>query len=259
MKHKLKVLVLLCPFFLFPKLLTAEEVGESPAPAFFHMLVFEGGGTEELTYAPWGNTEDENATLYTIRAGSFRMSKKFCYYGKSPIRFYKEGKEQAFEHSFAHNGSNDFEQIILIRKSSNGKLQSYGLAFQENRVPLGTFLFQSFATEATFFKVGNKKFSLQKGMNQFFTSDKNTQNLSVKGYLMRNGKYQAALTKNISKPSSKRGIIAVRVFGDMIRSTSLITGPVQKSFVLGYNAPKTINPKPVSSENLADPVTLGSN
>ena len=74
---------------------------------------------------------------------------------------------------------------------------------------------------------------------------------------MRNGKYKEALTQNISKAQSKRGIIAVRVSGDLIRSSSLITGSIQKSFVLGYNSPKTINPEPNLPENRAEQVQLG--
>jgi len=74
---------------------------------------------------------------------------------------------------------------------------------------------------------------------------------------MRNGKYKEALTQNISKPLSKRGIIAVRVSGDLIRSTSLITGSSQKSFVLGYNSPKIINPEPNLPQNRSEPVQVG--
>ena len=91
--------------------------------------------------------------------------------------------------------------------------------------------------------------SIQSGKSKLFHSGQNTQGLSVKGYLMRNGKYKEALTQNISKPQSKRGIIAVRVSGDLIRSTSLITGSIQKSFVLGFNSPKTINSVPNLPEN----------
>ena len=99
--------------------------------------------------------------------------------------------------------------------------------------------------------------SIQSGKSRLFHSGQNTQNLSVNGYLMRNGKYKEALTQNISKPQSKRGIIAVRVSGDLIRSTSLITGSVQKSFVLGYNSPKTTNPEPKLPDNRKEPIPVG--
>ena len=235
---------LICFFSFGHSLFALEEPPENSAPAFFHTIIFEGGGSEDLTYAPWGNAEDVNATLYNIRVGSFRMTKKFCYYGSSPIRFLNQDGELVFEHGFSRVGRGDFEQIILIRRMKDGKLTSHGLPFAESLVPMGSFLLQSFANESTFFKAGETKISIQSGKSKLFHSGQNTQGLSVKGYLMRNGKYKEALTQNISKPQSKRGIIAVRVSGDLIRSTSLITGSIQKSFVLGFNSPKTINSVP---------------
>jgi len=238
-------------------LFSLEESPETSGPAYFHTIIFEGGGSEDLTYVPWGNAEDENATRYSIRVGSFRMTKKFCYYGESPIRFYNQDREPVFEHEFSRDGRGDFEQIILIRRMKDGKLTSHGLPFAESLVPMGSFLLQSFANESTFFKAGEMKMSIQAGKSKLFHSGQSTQNLSVNGYLMRNGKYKEALTQNISKPLSKRGIIAVRVSGDLIRSTSLITGSSQKSFVLGYNSPKIINPEPNLPQNRSEPVQVG--
>ena len=249
------LLIFLCSFG--QSLFSLEESPQTSGPAFFHTIIFEGGGSEDLTYAPWGNTEDENATRYSIRVGSFRMTKKFCYYGNSPIRFYNQDREPVFEHEFSRVGRGDFEQIILIRRMKDGKLTSHGLPFAESLVPMGSFLLQSFANESTFFKAGEMKMSIQAGKSKLFHSGQSTQNLSVNGYLMRNGKYKEALTQNISKPLSKRGIIAVRVSGDLIRSTSLITGSSQKSFVLGYNSPKTINPEPNLPQNRSEPVQVG--
>ena len=246
--------------FLFSfghNLFSLEESPQTSAPAFFHTIIFEGGGSEDLTYVPWGNADDENATRYSIRVGSFRMTKKFCYYGNSPIRFYDQERELVFEHEFSRDGQGDFEQIILIRRLRDGKLKSHGIPFAESLVPMGSFLLQSFANESTFFKAGETKMSIQPGKSRLFHSGQNTQNLSVNGYLMRNGKYKEALTQNISKPQSKRGIITVRVSGDLIRSTSLITGSVQKSFVLGYNSPKTMNPESNLPENRSEPVQVG--
>ena len=249
--------VLICLSTFGPSLFSLEESLETSAPAFFHTIIFEGGGSEDLTYAPWGNAADENATRYSIRVGSFRMTKKFCYYGDSPIRFYNQDREPVFEHEFSREVRGDFEQIILIRRLKDGKLTSHGIHFAESAVPMGSFLLQSFANESTFFKAGETKMSIQSGKSRLFHLGQNTQNLSVKGYLMRNGKYKEALTQNISKPLSKRGIIAVRVSGDLIRSTSLITGSIQKSFVLGYNSPKTISPEPNLPENRIEPVQVG--
>ena len=249
------VLIFLCLFG--QSLFSLEESPQTSTPAFFHTIIFEGGGSEDLTYVPWGNAEDENATRYSIRVGSFRMTKKFCYYGNSPIRFYNKDRELVFEHGFSRDGRGDFEQIILIRRLKDGKLTSHGIPFAESLVPMGSFLLQSFANESTYFKAGETKMSIQSRKSRLFHSGQNTQNLSVKGYLMRNGKYKEALTQNISKPQSKRGIIAVRVSGDLIRSTSLITGSVQKSFVLGYNSPKTINHELNLPENRSEPVQVG--
>ena len=248
---------LICFFSFGQSLFSLEESPETSGPAFFHTIIFEGGGSEDLTYVPWGNAEDENATRYSIRVGSFRMTKKFCYYGESPIRFYNQDREPVFEHEFSRDGRGDFEQIILIRRMKDGKLTSHGLPFAESLVPMGSFLLQSFANESTFFKAGEMKMSIQAGKSKLFHSGQSTQNLSVNGYLMRNGKYKEALTQNISKPLSKRGIIAVRVSGDLIRSTSLITGSSQKSFVLGYNSPKTIYPEPNLPQNRSEPVQVG--
>ena len=100
--------VLICLYTLGPSLFSLEESSQTSTPAFFHTIIFEGGGSKDLTYLPWGNAEDEYATRYSIRVGSFRMTKKFCYYGNSPIRFYNKDRELVFDHGFSRDGLGDF-------------------------------------------------------------------------------------------------------------------------------------------------------
>jgi hypothetical protein len=252
-----RILLALPPLLLssqFACSLFAQTIVPTSEPtAYFNAVFFDSGGSENFVYAPWGNALETNSTIFKIRVGSYRMSKKFSYYGNSPLKLYISKQDLAdldappklisvVEHAFKTSNSGTVEEVLLLKKTKDGTIQSFGLPFGKFKIPQGNFLFQSFAKEMTYFKVGENKFSLPGGKSKLVQPGSNVKDLSINGYLKRKGKFKDALIQNISNSKTKRGILALNVSGNMIKPLSLIEKIIKEESVLGYGSNRTTNP-----------------
>ena len=66
----------------------SQEVQTKPT-ALFSAVFWDRFTSKNVTYAPWGNYDDKNATWITLQVGFSTPSLPFAYYGKSPIRFFE--------------------------------------------------------------------------------------------------------------------------------------------------------------------------
>jgi len=188
--HKHKLFHAITLFFLLQitPLVLPGLSGEEPKPsAFFQAILWDSEEAETFTYAPWGNAEDQNASLLSISISSDTLTRRFAYYGTSPLRLYrlKEETDQgspntlngnslnsnqwelAVEYNFqigeGHVATAIKEEVLMLRKGNLNKFKVFALPFSEYKVPKGSFLFQSFANEDTFFRAGKQKFKLPMG------------------------------------------------------------------------------------------------
>ena len=53
-------------------------------------LSFGIGLLLNLSYAPWGNYEDNNATMVSLQVGFSTVSRPFVYYGSPPVKFFEK-------------------------------------------------------------------------------------------------------------------------------------------------------------------------
>jgi hypothetical protein len=63
-----------------------------------------------FVYAPRGNALETNSTILKIWVGSYQISKKFSYYGNSPIKLYISKKDLA-------DSGTDTELISVVEQA----------------------------------------------------------------------------------------------------------------------------------------------
>ena len=253
--------------------------GEKPKPtAYFQAILWDSEEAETFTYAPWGNSEDQNASLLSISISSDTLTRRFAYYGTSPLKLYrqKEGAgngspntsssnfldtnqwELAVEYSFqidgGHLASAIKEEVLMLRKGNLNKFKVYSLPFSEDKVPKGSFLFQSFAKEDTFFRVGSQKFKLSAGVSRLIAAKagESEKSLEIEGFLLRNQKYQLAMQRNIGAFEKKRGIFIINAKGNAIKPYTLIERHSNYENAFGYGV-RSLTNEPTLEDNATNP------
>ena len=253
--------------------------GEKPKPtAYFQAILWDSEEAETFTYAPWGNSEDQNASLLSISISSDTLTRRFAYYGTSTLKLYrqKEGAgngspntsssnfldtnqwELAVEYNFQIDGDHVAtaikEEVLMLRKGNLNKFNVFALSFSESKVPKGSFLFQSFAKEDTFFRVGSQKFKLSGGGNRLIVpkAGESKRSLEIEGFLLRNQKYQLAMQRNIGAFEKKRGIFIINTKGNTIKPYTLIERYSNYENAFGYGVSPLTN-EPTSEDNATNP------
>jgi len=187
------------------------------------------------------------------------LSGRFAYYGASPLRMYRKANlsesttqsknsrsnpllashlQQAMEHPFKKSAESVFinEEILLLKKIASQKFNVYSLPFSQDKVPNGSFLFQSFTKEDTFFRVGTQKIKLSGGGSRLVSPkvEEFEKSLKIEGFLLRDKKYQLAMDRNISAFKKKRGIFIINVKGNSIKPYSLIERYANYKKAMGF-------------------------
>ena len=252
---------------------------EDPKPtAYFQAILWDSERSETFTYAPWGNIDDQNASLLNISVSSDTLTVRFAYYGTSPLKLYRQKKESVIKNQNKLAGNSldirqlelaveyDFqidegstvsankEDILLLRRANLNKFNVYALPFSQNKVPNGSFLFQSFAKEDTFFRAGTQKFKLSAGGSRLVTPKigELEKSLKIEGFLLKDKKYQLAMERNIGAFEKKRGIFIINVKGKSIKPYSLIERYTNYENALGYGASPSSN-EPILEDNETNP------
>ena len=253
--------------------------GEKPKPvAYFQAILWDSEEAETFSYAPWGNAEDQNASFLSISISSDTLTGRFAYYGTSPLRLYRKKEETgksstntlsgnsldtnqwelAVEYDFqidgGHLASAAKEEVLMLQKGNLNKFKVYALPFSENKVPNGSFLFQSFAKEDTFFRTGSQKFKLPAGGSQLIApkAAESEKSLEIEGFLLRNQKYQLAVQRKIGAFEKKRGIFIINVKGNTIKPYSLIERYSNYDNAFGYGVRPLTN-EPTLEDNATHP------
>ena len=78
----ISVLFVLSNLFALHNFSMAENDDATPT-ALFKAVFWDRFTSRSLVYAPWGNGEEANATIFTNRVGFSSPSRSFAYYGSS--------------------------------------------------------------------------------------------------------------------------------------------------------------------------------
>jgi hypothetical protein len=210
------------------------EKGEQPPTptALFQAVFLDRDINEKLLYAPWGNPEEENATLIQFSVSSGNPSTKIAYYSTKPIQFFRatNGSEskvskqaQLYEYSFIRTAG-VVEELLFLSDPKKPSRKVNPFSYSDNKVPMGSFLLSSLAKEKIFVNVAEQKFVLPpSGVRLLKFSEITSQNkVRIECFLARKGKYVPAYSKKIIKPSGKRGLVFLKVEKDFIKPLSII-------------------------------------
>ena len=63
----------------------------------FSAVFWEKYNSNSFSYAPWGNENDENASIVNISVGASSLSRPFVYYGDKKISFYEKIRPREWE------------------------------------------------------------------------------------------------------------------------------------------------------------------
>ena len=78
-------------FFLNLIFLSVNAQEDAPKPsAIFKAVFWDRFTSKNLSYAPWGNYEDNNATMVSLQVGFSTVSRPFVYYGPPPVKFLRK-------------------------------------------------------------------------------------------------------------------------------------------------------------------------
>ena len=279
--HNRKLFHLFIQIFLFQitPLYLLGSSGEKPKPsAYFQAILWDSEEAETFTYAPWGNSEDQNASLLSISISSDTLTRRFAYYGTSPLRLYRQKEETgksspntlngnsldsdqrelAVEYNFqigeGHVATAIKEEVLMLRKGNLNKFKVFTLPFSEYKVPKGSFLFQSFANEDTFFRAGKQKFKLPGRGSRLIApkTGESEKSLEIEGFLLRNQKYQLGMQRKIGAFEKKRGIFIINAKGNTIKPYTLIERYSNYENAFGYGVSPLTN-EPTSEDNATNP------
>ena len=160
----------------------SQEIQTKPT-VLFSAVFWDRFTSKNITYAPWGNYDDKNATKITLQVGFSTPSQPVAYYGKSPIRFfetifiedeneggsYKEKIKEFGEFSFEQDSGITKELFLIFLKQQNQSYYSvFSLPLSQDKFEYGSFVCYSQYKEALYLAYGNQKQVLGAGKSVKF-------------------------------------------------------------------------------------------
>ena len=100
-----------------------SQAKETKPTAIFSAVFWDRFTTKSITYAPWGNFDDLNATKITLQVGFSTPSQPFVYYGKPPIKFFEtifiedENEEGSYKEKIKEMANFHLSRIRELRKN----------------------------------------------------------------------------------------------------------------------------------------------
>ena len=198
-----------------------QEISNKPT-AIISAVFWDRFTTKSLTYAPWGNIDDRNATKITLQVGFSTPSQPFAYYGKSPIRFfetifleeqnqdgsYEQRSKELAEFSFEHDLGETKELFLIFLKQRNqSSFRVFSLPLAQERLEYGSFVCYSQHKEPLYLAYGNQKQVLGAGKSvKFKRDDKGDESVQLKVFKRSGAKYEEAASDYLALSSKRRSI-----------------------------------------------------
>ena len=144
----------------------------------FFCRLWEKYNSNSFSYAPWGNENDENASIVNISVGASSLSKYLYIMVIRKLAFMKKIRPRewedidsdsddqplgklAAEFEFPKDDSGDIEYLLLfINKKKNGLWNIYPIPFPKSNVPIGSYKFISQANNEIYLLFGKEKVTL---------------------------------------------------------------------------------------------------
>ena len=238
--------------FALKSISLGEQILEAKQ-AFFHFAFWSKGHSDSFVYYPWGNVLDENASKFLFRINATTLSKPITYHGTSPLNLYTKSSyggnsfadkelKPVISYHFDDDLKKTSEKILFIEGKEFNEFKLREFDFSLSDVPVGSFIFQSYAKEAIFFQVEQKKFRLlpseQKLLKDFDFNAESS--LEIKGFLRRKNSYISAFSQTISYYKKKRGVIWFGSHNNSIIGRTFMSYNLDRRKAIGYSAKPTI-------------------
>lgn len=242
----------------------AQETLEEQKPTALFSAVFWGKpASRSLSYAPWGNMNEQNSTKFFVQVAYGSLSRKCAYYGEGNIKFHQRKNLTALEMELMKN-ENEFDKttfftelpfsalpdktkefIALFSPSDNkGNYKGYLVPFEQKDIPWGSYKVFSQFKETLYIAVGPKKLTLEPGKN-LTLKNKDFQGMNrVKMIVYRNikGKYVESGVQNFSGNERQRGIFFITSKRKRIEIVPLVESKRPVEQIIGYGVDPILTP-----------------
>ena len=215
-----QLLAYLCSFILVQTCLFSQAL-ESKPTAIFSAVFWDRFTSKNITYAPWGNFDEQNATKITLQVGFSTPSQPVVYYGKSPIRFfetifledeegsYKEKVEEMCEFSFEQDSGITKELFLIFLKQQNqSSYKVFSLPLSQDKFEYGSFVCYSQYKEPLYLACGNQKQVLGSGKSVKFKQDEkdNNEPVQLKVFKRLGAKYEEVASDYLVLSPTRRSL-----------------------------------------------------
>jgi hypothetical protein len=251
-------------FFVLTEILWSQPQKPTPT-AIFRAVFWDRFMSSDLIFSPWGNENDSNATLFTIRVGFSSPSRSFAYYGQSPLKLFtpiptqttEENNSstpqlnQVAEFSFKpEQGRIQRYLLILLKQQQGSGFKVFPLSMSQNDLPFGSFVCYSQVKEALYLAYGDQKNVLSPGKSVKFsyveTDDLDKSKLKI--FTRRNAKYEEAAVDFLRLNREKRAVSFLSSFRSRIRIKRYILNRESIESSLGYGASPFVKAMDESSD-----------
>lgn len=200
----------------------SQEIQTKPT-AIFSAVFWDRFTSKSITYAPWGNHDDQNATKITLQVGFSTPSQPIAYYGKSPIRFFEtifledENEEGSYTEKIEELCEFSFEQdsgiakdlfLIFLKQKNQSKFKIFSLPLSQDSFEYGSFVCYSQYKEPLYLAYGNQKQVLGSGKSVKFKQDEkgNNEPVQLKVFKRLGAKYEEVASDYLVLSPTRRSL-----------------------------------------------------
>ena len=257
---------IICFLFSFFIGLSLFAQSSPPKPSVILQAVcWDRFASKNISYFPWGNYEEENATKINLDIGFSSPSYPFVYYGKSPLKFFeqmsvassdvaeknKNKLTEVGEFSFdsTEGITSDF-LLLLLEDKQGAKFKTYPMSLKQENLPYESFNCYSQCRENLYLAYGEQKQVLAPGKYVRFKNIENQTSTEIQVFTREEGKYTESMKEYIKVSKDRRGIIFFSPYRNRLKMKRyyINRSPIEEA--LGYGAlPSKVQPGNIPDDN----------
>ncbi len=241
------------------------EVDSAPPPkGLFSAVFWDKFKSATLHYAPWGNTNEENASMEMVPVNFFSPSRKFAYYGESPLEFFSQvysedgsgpNYSKIGEFAFSSQAIKTRESLFLLfSKPDSQTFKVYPIGFGASDVPFGSIKVFSQAGKTLYMTFGKEKIVLASGKSKLLQPLELSGNSNSNLVVFENvgGKYEKVFSRNLVFERGRRGVAFFSMEKKRLRFKLYQETATPLESTIGFNA----NPLQVAEPNTEQEVEI---
>ena len=236
-------------------LLGVTDTNKSVEPtAYFSAVFWDKYQKETFTYAPWGNENEENASMVSIAVNSNSLSRKFAFYGSDKINLFTETNEETSTTEKIKNIAMEFELplstekgreyiLLFLNKKKNGLWKIYPVPFLKDDIPVGSFKFVSQLRSTIYLLFGKEKITLSSGKSSVSPGilEEGKRGINLKAMMKKDGRFVNLYDEDWSYSSRMRGMFFLGMNGSKLNVKRLVEFNRPLVGSLGYGVPPFTN------------------